>query len=51
MAWAFFGAKTGHVLVPRSLGLNIRNFGISSGQSRTILRFGFDPRTDVFRFC
>ena len=21
------------------------------GQSRTVLKFGFDPKTDVFRFC
>ena len=39
------------VLVPRFFGLNIGNFGISSGQSQTMLRFGFDPETDVFRFC
>ena len=26
-------------------------FGTSSGQSRTGLRFGFDPGTDVFGFC
>ena len=38
------------VLVPRFLGLNIGNFGISSEQSRTMLRFGFDPGTDVFGF-
>ena len=25
-------------------------FGTGSG-SRTVLRFGFDPRTDVFGFC
>ena len=26
-------------------------FGTDSGQSRTRLRFGFDPRIDVFGFC
>ena len=26
-------------------------FGTSFGQSRTLLRFGFDPGTDVFGFC
>ena len=26
-------------------------FGTIFGQSRTVLRFGFDPRTDVFSFC
>ena len=26
-------------------------FGTGSGQSRTSLRFGFDPGTDVFGFC
>ena len=26
-------------------------FGTIFGQSQTVLRFGFDPRTDVFRFC
>ena len=38
------------ILVPRFLGLNIENFGISSRQSRTMLRFGFDPETDIFGF-
>ena len=28
-----------------------RIFGTIFGQSRTVLRFGFDPRTDVFGFC
>ena len=51
MAWAFFGVETSCVLVPRFLRLNIGNFEISSGQSRTMLRFGFDPRIDVFGFC
>ena len=51
MAWPFFGVETGRVLVPRSFGLNIGNFEINSGQSRTMLRFGFDPGTDVFEFC
>ena len=39
------------VLVPRFLGLNIGNFGISFGQSWTMLSFGFDPGTDVLEFC
>ena len=26
-------------------------FGTGLGQSRTVLRFGFDPKTDVFGFC
>ena len=26
-------------------------FGTVFGQSGTVLRFGFDPKTDVFRFC
>ena len=26
-------------------------FGNGSRQSRTVLRFGFDPETDVFGFC
>ena len=26
-------------------------FGIFLWQSRTVLSFGFDPRTDVFEFC
>ena len=26
-------------------------FGTIFRQSRTVLRFGFDPGTDVFRFC
>ena len=26
-------------------------FGTSSGQSRTLLRFGFDLETNVFEFC
>ena len=26
-------------------------FGTIFGQSRTVLRFGFDPGTDVFEFC
>ena len=39
------------VLVPRFLGLIIENFWISSAHSRTMLRFDFDPRTDVFGFC
>ena len=26
-------------------------FGTVFGQSRTVLRFGFDPGTDVFGFC
>ena len=26
-------------------------FRTGSGQSQTMLRFGFDPRTDVFGFC
>ena len=39
------------VLVLRFLGLNIENFAISSGQSRTMLIFGFDLGTDVFDFC
>ena len=26
-------------------------FGTVFGQSRTMLRFGFDPGTDVFGFC
>ena len=51
MAWVFFGAETDFVLVPRFLGLNIKNFGISSGQSWTMLRFGFYPKIDVFEFC
>ena len=33
------------------LELSIRIFGTGSGQSRTVLRFGFDPRTDIFGFC
>ena len=28
-----------------------RIFGTIFGQSWTVLRFGFDPRIDVFRFC
>ena len=28
-----------------------RNFKTIFGQSRTMLRFDFDPKTDVFRFC
>ena len=28
-----------------------RIFGIVFGQSRTGLRFGFNPGTDVFGFC
>ena len=28
-----------------------RIFGTIFGQSWTVLRFGFDPRTDVFEFC
>ena len=28
-----------------------RIFGTVFEQSETVLRFGFDPRTDVFRFC
>ena len=26
-------------------------FGTVFGQSQTVLRFGFDPETDVFKFC
>ena len=26
-------------------------FGTIFGQSQTVLRFGFNPGTDVFRFC
>ena len=26
-------------------------FGTVFGQSKTGLRFGFDPRIDIFRFC
>ena len=26
-------------------------FGTVFGSSRTLLMFGFDPETDVFRFC
>ena len=28
-----------------------RIFGTVFGQSRTVLRFGFNPMTDVFGFC
>ena len=28
-----------------------RIFGTIFGQSWTMLKFGFDPETDVFRFC
>ena len=51
MAWAFFAVETGCVLVPRFLGLNIGNFRISYRQSRTMLRFCFDPENNVFGFC
>ena len=46
----FRGRNWPCVLVPRFLGLNIGNFGISSGQSQTMLRFGFDIGIDVFGF-
>ena len=29
---------------------SVEIFGTSSGQFRTMLRFGFDPETDVFGF-
>ena len=33
------------------LGLSVRIFGTGSEQSRTVLRFGFDPGTNIFGFC
>ena len=36
---------------PKILGLSVGIFRTGSGQSRTVLRFGFDPGTDVFGFC
>ena len=36
---------------PKILGLSVEIFGTGFGQSRTMLRFGFDPGTDVFGFC
>ena len=38
-------------LVPGFWDLILEIFGIGSRQSRTVLRFGFDPETDVFGFC
>ena len=35
---------------PKILGLSVKIFGNDSKQSRTVLRFGFDPGTDVFGF-
>ena len=32
-------------------GSPYRIFGTVFGRYRTVLRFGFDPETDVFRFC
>ena len=29
----------------------LKIFGTGSGQFRIVLRFGFDPGSDVFRFC
>ena len=35
---------------PKILGLNVGMFGTIFGQSKIVLRIGFDPGTDVFRF-
>ena len=36
---------------PKIFGLSVGIFGTGFGQSRTVLRFCFDLRTDVFEFC
>ena len=38
-------------LVPRFWGRMLKIFRTGPGQSQTVLRFGFDPGTDVFKFC
>ena len=43
MAWAFFGTETGRVIYSQ-------DFRVGFGQSRIVLKFGFDPGTNVFRF-
>ena len=52
MAWAFFGAITSHGIQSQDFGNGYwKCLETIPGSPGLCSRFGFDPGTDVFRFC